>query len=89
MPYHPPVKQSVTLAGHQTSVSLEPLYWELLRTAAQEEGKSLNALVAAIDAERLRVARPPGLAGAIRVWLTMRLIGMAGDGAALRPSPPE
>ena len=33
-PYHPPVKRSVEIAGHRTSVSLEPLFWDWLRAAA-------------------------------------------------------
>ena len=71
-PYHPPVKRSVEIAGHKTSISLEPLFWELLREAAAEEGIPLNALVARIDAERIAVGKPPGLAGAIRLWLMAR-----------------
>jgi predicted DNA-binding ribbon-helix-helix protein len=70
--YHPPVKRSVEIAGHKTSVSLEPLFWELLRQAAGEEGIPLNALVARIDAERIIAESPPGLAGAIRLWLAAR-----------------
>lgn len=73
MPYHPPVKRSVEIAGHKTSVSLEPLFWDLLRQAALAEGVPVNALVARIDAERIGAARPPGLAGAIRMWLAARL----------------
>ena len=68
-PYHPPVKRSVEIAGHKTSISLEPLFWDLLKQAAAREGVPLNALVARIDEERIRADTPPGLAGAIRVWL--------------------
>lgn len=71
--YHPPVKRSVEIAGHKTSISLEPLFWDLLRRAAAEEGLPLNALVARIDAERIAAPHPPGLAGAVRLWLTTRL----------------
>ena len=71
-PYHPPVKRSVEIAGHKTSVSLEPLFWDLLRAAAEREGLPLNALVARIDAERIAAPTPPGLASAIRVWLAAR-----------------
>jgi len=70
--YHPPLKRSVEIAGHKTSISLEPLFWDLLRDAAAAEGLPLNALVARIDAERIRAATPPGLASAIRVWLAAR-----------------
>jgi predicted DNA-binding ribbon-helix-helix protein len=67
--YHPPVKRSVEIAGHKTSISLEPLFWAMLKQAAEREGLPINALVARIDAERIRAAAPPGLAGAIRLWL--------------------
>lgn len=73
--YHPPVKRSVEIAGHKTSVSLEPLFWDLLREAADEAGVPLNALVARIDAERIAAEAPPGLAGAIRLWLAARGFG--------------
>jgi predicted DNA-binding ribbon-helix-helix protein len=68
-PYHPPVKRSVQIAGHKTSISLEPVFWDMLRDAAEAEGLAINALVARIDAERIKAEVPPGLASAIRVWL--------------------
>ena len=68
-PFHPPVKRSVEIAGHKTSISLEPLFWELLKQAAQAEALPISALVARIDAERIKAPVPPGLAGAIRLWL--------------------
>lgn len=67
--FHPPVKRSVEIAGHKTSISLEPLFWDMLRAAAHAEGVPVNALVGRIDAERIRAPTPPGLAGAIRCWL--------------------
>ena len=71
--YHPPVKHSVEIAGHKTSISLEPLFWDLLIEAARAEGLPVNALVARIDAERIAAPVAPGLAGAIRLWLAGRL----------------
>ncbi|WP_043974173.1 ribbon-helix-helix domain-containing protein [Novosphingobium sp. P6W] len=68
-PYHPPIKRSVEIAGHKTSISLEPIFWTWLRQVAAQEGMPINALVARIDAERLEAETPPGLASAIRVWL--------------------
>ncbi|PNU01750.1 ribbon-helix-helix domain-containing protein [Novosphingobium guangzhouense] len=80
-PYHPPVKRSVEIAGHKTSISLEPVFWELLKQAATREGVPVNALVARIDAERLEAETPPGLAGAVRVWLaTSALARRSRDG---------
>ena len=67
-----PVKRSIMIAGHATSISLEPVFWEALKAAAQEEGLPLSALVARIDAERVVQSDPPNLASAIRVWLFER-----------------
>ena len=73
-PYHPPVKRSVEIAGHKTSISLEPVFWEMLKAAAEAELLPINALVARIDAERIKAPVPPGLAGAVRVWLVEQLL---------------
>ena len=70
--YHPTIKRSVEIAGHKTSISLEPLFWDLLKQAAKAEGMPVNALVARIDAERIAAPTAPGLAGAIRLWLAAR-----------------
>lgn len=68
-----PAKRSVTIAGHETSISLEPVFWEALRAAASEEGLPVNALIARIDVERIAEDEPSNLASAIRVWLYQRL----------------
>nr|WP_148648391.1 ribbon-helix-helix domain-containing protein [Sphingobium cupriresistens] len=68
-PFAPPVKRSVTIAGHQTAISLEPIFWDALRTHALRQNLPINALVARIDAARLAAPHPPNLASAIRCWL--------------------
>ena len=68
-PYHPPVKRSIAIAGHKTSISLEPIFWDMLREAAEDKALPVSTLVAQIDAERIQSDTPPGLASAIRVWL--------------------
>jgi predicted DNA-binding ribbon-helix-helix protein len=67
-----PVKRSITIAGHATSISLEPIFWTALEAAARDAGLPLSALVARIDAERIAAADPPNLASALRVWLFER-----------------
>jgi predicted DNA-binding ribbon-helix-helix protein len=64
-----PVKRSVTIAGHQTSISLEPAFWAALERAAAARGLPLNALIAEIDALRILADDPPNLASALRTWL--------------------
>jgi predicted DNA-binding ribbon-helix-helix protein len=71
-----PVKRSVNIAGHATSITLEPVFWDALVRAAGEEGVPLNALVARIDAERVADDDLPNLASAIRVWLFRRATRM-------------
>lgn len=61
-----PVKHSLTLKGHRTSVSLEDLFWQEFRRIARENNKTINALASEID-----VSRDPevGLASSIRVFV--------------------
>ena len=59
------LKRSLTIAGHRTSLSLEPEFWEALQREAADRGVSLAALVSEIDTTR--GAR--NLSSAIRVWL--------------------
>lgn len=61
-----PVKHSVTLKGHRTSISLEPEFWTAYQDIAKEKGMPINALTAKIDAER---GLDRGLASAIRVFV--------------------
>ena len=70
--YAPPRKRSVLVAGHHTSISLEPLFWKALEAAAKERGIPINAMVAEIDSARLEAEQPPNLTSAIRQWLFAR-----------------
>ena len=61
-----PVKHSLTLNGHRTSVSLEDDFWRAFREIAASRGQPINALAAEIDASR----RPgTGLATAVRLFV--------------------
>ncbi|HEY1880427.1 MAG TPA: ribbon-helix-helix domain-containing protein [Caulobacteraceae bacterium] len=57
------VKRSVSLAGHATSIALEPEFWTVLETAAAAQKQTLAELIREIDAGRGR--RP--LASACRL----------------------
>lgn len=70
--YAPPVKRSITIAGHETALTLEPVFWDTLRAAALAQNIPLNALVARIDAERIMAPVPPNLASAVRCWLLLQ-----------------
>ncbi len=58
-----PVKRSLTLRGHRTSVSLEDDFWQAFQDIAKEKGMAINALAAEIDTNR---DLETGLATAIR-----------------------
>ena len=64
-----PVKRSLTLRGHRTSVSLEDEFWTAFREIAKEKGRAINDLAAEIDAGR---HPETGLASAIRVFVLRR-----------------
>jgi len=65
------LKRSLTIAGHRTSLSLEPEFWDALKVAAVAENKSVAALVGEIDAGRAG----RNLSSAIRVWILKRIQG--------------
>jgi predicted DNA-binding ribbon-helix-helix protein len=61
-----PVKHSLTLRGHRTSVSLEAEFWAAFRDIATARGLTLNALAIEVDEQRQTSI---GLASAIRVFV--------------------
>jgi predicted DNA-binding ribbon-helix-helix protein len=65
-----PVKRSVTVAGHRTSLSLEPEFWEALKRIAQQEARTVSGLIGEIDAARGR----RNLSSAVRVFILERAL---------------
>jgi predicted DNA-binding ribbon-helix-helix protein len=63
------LKRSLSIAGHRTSISLEPEFWAVLKREAEKDGKPLAALVGEIDLNR----GSRNLSSAIRVWILKRL----------------
>ncbi len=59
------IKRSLSIAGHQTSVSLEQIFWNELRAIAEGRAQSVAALVAEIDAGRGEA----NLSSALRVFV--------------------
>jgi predicted DNA-binding ribbon-helix-helix protein len=60
-----PVKRSLTLRGHRTSVSLEDDFWKAFCDIAKKNGQPINQLAAEIDEMRVDI----GLASAIRLFV--------------------
>jgi len=65
-----PVKRSLTLRGHRTSVSLEDIFWDAFRRYADADDRTINGLAAEIDAGRGDI----GLASAIRIYVLERAL---------------
>jgi predicted DNA-binding ribbon-helix-helix protein len=61
----PVMKRSVSIAGHRTSVSLEPEFWDALAALARTRRTSVSGLIVEIDAQRGQ----RNLSSAIRVWV--------------------
>ena len=56
-------KRSLTIAGHRTSIALEPEFWDGLEGLAVRRGLRLTALIEEID----RTREAPNLSSALRV----------------------
>ena len=59
-----PIKRSVTIAGHSTSVSLEAEFWDALKTIARRQDRSVADILRQSDAGRDDV----GLSTAARIF---------------------
>ncbi|MBO0903080.1 ribbon-helix-helix domain-containing protein [Jiella sonneratiae] len=80
------VKRSVSISGHQTSISVEERFWQCLRRIAARERLPLARLIARIDA-----ARDPAdnLSSAVRLHVLEDALARAGDDPASSPDPDE
>lgn len=70
-------KRSLILAGHKTSLALEPEFWDVLERCAHSRGMTLAGLISAFDS-----AKPPGspLASTARVAALRYALGISVDG---------
>ena len=64
-------KISVSLSGHQTSISLEAEFVEVLKKIATERKTSVAAIIQQIDA-----VRKPGsnLSSELRIWILKQIL---------------
>ncbi|MDE2230061.1 MAG: ribbon-helix-helix domain-containing protein [Alphaproteobacteria bacterium] len=74
------VNRNVTVAGHRTSIRLEPAMWEALGMVCQRENKTMNELVTTIARNRNQST----LTAAIRVFLLTYFQAAATDEGHLR-----
>jgi predicted DNA-binding ribbon-helix-helix protein len=57
-------KHSIIIAGHASSVSLEPEFWDELKQISERDGVSINQIISMIDADR-----GGNLSSAIRIFI--------------------
>jgi len=62
-------KHSIVIAGHQTSITLEHIFWNQLKRIARKRNISLSTLICEIDAKR-----DSNLSSAIRVYVVKILL---------------
>jgi predicted DNA-binding ribbon-helix-helix protein len=68
-------KRSVVIAGHRTSISLEPEFWTALKDIARKRNASINDLVTEIDKMRAARDQAGNLSSALRVYVLQALTG--------------
>lgn len=61
-------KRSMRIAGHRTSLALEPEFWAMLEGSASWKAQSLPVLIAKIDEKRAKETPTASLASAVRVY---------------------
>ncbi|MBR0212883.1 MAG: ribbon-helix-helix domain-containing protein [Alphaproteobacteria bacterium] len=64
-------KISVSLSGHQTSISLEKEFVDVLKKLAEDRKTSIAAIINQIDEQRLPDSN---LSSEIRIWILKQLL---------------
>ncbi|MBI3453848.1 MAG: ribbon-helix-helix domain-containing protein [Rhodospirillales bacterium] len=77
------LKRSVIIAGHRTSVSLEPEFWTALKDIARRRSLSINDLVTEVDK-----GRRGNLSSALRVFVLATVQGQLSPAAPPTPAAP-
>lgn len=64
-------KISISLSGHQTSISLEKEFFDVLKIIAQQQQTSVASIIKHIDDERKPESN---LSSEIRIWILKQLL---------------
>ncbi|MBQ6110108.1 MAG: ribbon-helix-helix domain-containing protein [Alphaproteobacteria bacterium] len=64
-------KISISLSGHQTSISLEQEFFDVLKTLAEQQKTSVAAIIKQIDDKRKPESN---LSSEIRIWILKQLL---------------
>ena len=66
-------KRSLSIAGHRTSIALEPQFWAALAEMATENGQTMAALIKSIDETRETANLSSAARLAVLQWYQQRL----------------
>jgi predicted DNA-binding ribbon-helix-helix protein len=76
----PIAKYSVRLAKHRTSISIEPIFWDLLKEVAAAKNLSRQQLIEVIDQQRLQTGGAvANLSSALRVYILLYYVNGRAD----------
>jgi len=64
-------KISVSLSGHQTSISIEPEFFDILQKLASDNNTSIAAIIKQIDESR---GPDSNLSSETRIWILKQLL---------------
>lgn len=66
-------KRSLSIAGHRTSIALEPQFWDALETMAAERKTSMAGLIKSIDETRATTNLSSSARLAVLDWYQQKL----------------
>lgn len=72
------IKRSLSIAGHRTSLALEPDFWAVLDAVAEQRGIAFAALIRDIDEARAAANPEQPLSSACRVFALRAVQSQAG-----------
>jgi len=64
-------KVSISLSGHQTSITIEDEFFEVLKKIAENEKTSVAAIINSIDKNR---RSDSNLSSEIRIWILNKIL---------------
>lgn len=62
------IKKSISIKGHSTSITMEPIFWEALKKISVENNKSLPQIIYEID-KKTSTVKTRNLSSAVRVYI--------------------
>jgi predicted DNA-binding ribbon-helix-helix protein len=66
------LKRSLSIAGHRTSIALEPEFWDALQDIAAARGLTVTALIAEVDETRQQANLSSAIRLAVLRWYRER-----------------